>query len=177
MQELRCAAAVSQDKEMLNTYYQERDNPKLIRPDTGEEFDNPYVDLHLVACLSIPRFSYLNECKPWELMNMAKTANEKGIVPRSVGKVQNFLTLYGGQASKLSEQSGLDIKEAEEVIKGYFKKFYGLARWLNKMGTLARYQKWVTDPIGRKYFVGEDNAKGSSDENTSVRKGCNAVIS
>lgn len=87
-----------------------------------------------------------------------------------------MVTIYGAQASRISEAIGCTPEEAEHIIAGYFDKFPGLKRWLDRMATLARYQKWVEDSVGRKYFVAESNAKGGDDENTWVRKACNAII-
>lgn len=49
MQEVRAAAVVSKCPTMLAVYEQEVTTPYLIRPDNGEEYPNPEIDMHLVA--------------------------------------------------------------------------------------------------------------------------------
>lgn len=82
--------------------------------------------------------------------------------------------IYGAQAQRVSEGIGSSTEEAEHVIKKYFRKFGGLKRWLADMADVSKYQNWVEDCLGRKYFVGESNAKGSAD--SAVRKGPNAIV-
>lgn len=173
-QELRVAAAASGDKGMLAPYFLEISCPKKIRPDTGEEYDNPETDLHLVAALGI--FPKLMQLPEWERLSEAKKREKNGKNYRAIGKLLNFGVIYGAQATRVQEEVGGELDEAEFIIAGYFAKFSGLKAWLDTQATLAKYQKWVQDSVGRKYFIAESNAKGSEDENTWVRKACNALI-
>jgi len=86
LQELRIAAAVSKDKEMLNTFFTERDNP-TIRDEEGE-FDNPLVDLHVNAALSI--FPHLNNVSLRKLMKASKEISPTGESYRGIAKIFNF---------------------------------------------------------------------------------------
>lgn len=87
-QELRVAAAVSGDQEMLNTYYTERDNPFLVRPDTGEKYENPNCDLHFVSAKGI--FPELANYPEWEALKASKTLELNNKSYRYLGKTCNF---------------------------------------------------------------------------------------
>lgn len=87
-QELRVAAAASKDEAMLATYFLERTNPKKVRIDTGQEYDNPETDLHLVAALGI--FPELLQYDEWDRLKMAKTLERNGKNYRFIGKTLNF---------------------------------------------------------------------------------------
>lgn len=86
MQELRIAAAVSRDREMLNTFFTERDNPTIN--DEEGEFPNPLVDLHVNAALSI--FPHLNNVSLRKLMKASKEISPTGESYRNIAKIFNF---------------------------------------------------------------------------------------
>lgn len=88
MQELREAAALSKDKAMLSTFLQEKQNPKLINPNTGEEYENPYTCLHVKAACSI--YPELNDVEPWKLIKESKRVLPDGTIRRQNGKILNF---------------------------------------------------------------------------------------
>ena len=62
-------------------------------------------------------------------------------------------------------------------MSNYFQLFPELKDYIDTVSTKAKYQKWVECPVtNRRYFVGESNAKGLSDDNTVQRKACNTLI-
>lgn len=175
-QELRIAAALSQDKVMLDTYLLERDNPYLIHPETGENYDNPMVDLHLVATLTMSTFSYLKDLPLWEVKAASETKGPDGTSPRSKGKVFNFSVVYGASAVSVAEDLGVSQKEAESFLKAYFDNFSGLKRWLDKQSRTANDLRWLQLPMGAQIFVNEANAKGSADRGAIARRAGNIPI-
>lgn len=72
---------------------------------------------------------------------------------RSIIKNMNYLITYGGGPPKLSEQAGIPLERAEEVINIYLSKFKGLNNWLETQGNhAARYHETWTI-IGRKLKI------------------------
>jgi DNA polymerase I-like protein with 3'-5' exonuclease and polymerase domains len=175
-QELRIAAALSQDKVMLDTYLLERDNPYLIHPETGESYENPMVDLHLVATLTMSTFSYLKDLPLWEVKAASEIKGPDGTSPRSKGKVFNFSVVYGASAVSVAEDLGVSQKEAEAFLKAYFDNFSGLKRWLDKQSKTANDLRWLQLPMGAQIFVNEANAKGSADRGAIARRAGNIPI-
>ncbi len=87
------------------------------------------------------------------------------------------LVIYGGSANRISTALQIDIHLAEKLLGNYFQLFPELKDYIDTVSTKAKYQKWVECPVtNRRYFVGESNAKGLSDDNTVQRKACNTLI-
>lgn len=85
--ELRIAAAVARDKEMLKVFKKERDDPYLYKED-GTKYKDPLCDLHIVSAMSI--FPELREVPLWDLAKVSKEPSINGVSPRSIGKVCGF---------------------------------------------------------------------------------------
>jgi DNA polymerase I-like protein with 3'-5' exonuclease and polymerase domains len=175
-QELRIAAALSQDKVMLDTYLLERDNPYLIHPETGNRYKNPMTDLHLVATLSMIPYAYLKELPLWEVLAASKVVEADGKCPRDKGKTFNFSVVYGASAVSVAEDLGVSQKEAEAFLKAYFDNFSGLKRWMDKQSKTANDLRWLQLPMGAQVFVNEANAKGSGDKGAIARRAGNIPI-
>lgn len=175
-QELRIAAALSQDKVMLNTYLLERDNPFLIHPETGEKYKNPMTDLHLVATLSMAPYAYLKDVPLWEVRAASEIKGADGTCPRDKGKTFNFSVVYGASAVSVAEDLGVSQKEAEAFLKAYFDNFSGLKRWMDKQSKTANDLRWLQLPMGAQVFVNEANAKGSADRGAIARRAGNIPI-
>jgi len=171
-QELRSIACIAKIKNMIDAYFDaEVYNPTLIRDDTGEEYKNPKGDLHTLAATGM--YPELKQVPDWELIKEAKK-DFGGWNRRTRGKICGFTLVYGGSANRISTALQVDIKVAENLLSGYFNMFPELKDYIDRISTLARYQKWVECPVtNRRYFCGESNAKGLSDDNTIQRKACN----
>ena len=160
---------------MIEAYFDaEVYNPTLIRPDTNEEYKNPKGDLHtLAACGMYPA---LEQVPTWDLIKEAKK-DMGGWNRRTRGKICGFTLVYGGSANRISTALQVDIKVAEQLLNGYFNMFPELKDYIDRVSTLAKYQKWVECPVtNRRYFIGESNAKGLSDDNTIQRKAVNTIV-
>ena len=175
-QELRIAAALSGDEVMLNTFMLERDNPYLIHPDTGEKYENPLTDLHLVAAMNMKPYAYLKDVPLYEVARLSKAKGPDGRSPRGNGKTFNFSVIYGAAASSVALDLGVSQKEAESFLKDYFNNFSGLKKWLDRQAKLATQLRWLQLPMGAQIFVNEANAKGSGDKGAISRRAGNAPI-
>ena len=83
------------------------------------------------------------------------TADASG-VSRKIGKMTNFLTVYGGGAKNLAGQADIDLGLAKKVIAGFdtaYPKVKELSRKLQRDATMNGY---VTTPSGRVLPVDEN---------------------
>lgn len=160
---------------MINAFFDaEVHNPYLVRPDTGEKYKNPDSDMHTLAATGL--YPELQKVDKWNLTKEAKK-DMGGWNRRTRGKICGFTVIYGGSANRISTALQIDIHLAEKLLNNYFQLFPELKNYIDEVSTKAKYQKWVECPVtNRRYFVGESNAKGLSDDNTVQRKACNTLI-
>lgn len=74
-------------------------------------------------------------------------------VTRKIGKMANFLTVYGGGPTKLSESAQIDIATARKVLDGFAKTYPGVARLSKKLAAEAGKKGYIITPVGRKLPV------------------------
>ena len=85
------------------------------------------------------------------------TADASG-VERKIGKMANFLTVYGGGAKTLSDQAGISIPVAKKVLDGFASTYPGVQRLSLKLQREASQQGFITTPVGRRLPVDETRA-------------------
>lgn len=74
---------------------------------------------------------------------------------RRQAKVFNFGILYGMGAYGLSQAAEIDQKTAAEFIVEYFKKFAGVAKFIEEMKEGARKNHYVETELGRRRYTPE----------------------
>jgi DNA polymerase-1 len=76
---------------------------------------------------------------------------------RQIGKITNFLTVYGGGAAKLADQFNLPKSEAKRIIDTYYTAYPSLKQKFLEWGDKARETGYVLiNPIlGRKSYIQE----------------------
>lgn len=74
-------------------------------------------------------------------------------VTRKVGKMANFLTVYGGGPKKLAEQAGIDILTARRVLDGFAKTYPSVSRYSKKLAAQAQRTGHIITPMGRRLPV------------------------
>lgn len=100
-------------------------------------------------------------------------------VTRKVGKMANFLTVYGGGPKTLAEQAHIDFPTARRVLDGFAKTYPGVARYAKKLAAEARRQGYIVTPMGRRLPV--DSSRSYSALNYMVQSSsrdvtCRALI-
>jgi len=85
------------------------------------------------------------------------TADAAG-VDRKVGKMANFLKVYGGGAAKLAVSAGITFIAAKAVIDGFDRTYPGVQKLSAKLQREATRGGYITTPIGRRLPVDEDRA-------------------
>lgn len=74
-------------------------------------------------------------------------------VTRKVGKMANFLTVYGGGAKTLAEQAQVDFPTARRVLDGFAKTYPGVSRYSKKLAKEAGERGYIVTPMGRRLPV------------------------
>lgn len=106
------------------------------------------------------------------------TADASG-VNRKVGKMANFLTVYGGGAGTLSEQAHIDFPTAKRVLDGFAKTYPGVAKLSRKLSQEASRQGFIITPSGRRLPVDPSRSYSALNymvQSTSRDVTCRALI-
>ncbi|MEU6389992.1 DNA polymerase [Streptomyces sp. NPDC046939] len=80
------------------------------------------------------------------------TADAAG-VPRKVGKMANFLTVYGGGWAALMEQAGIDEETARAVLNAFARTYPGVGAFGKRLADEARKTGFVWTATGRRLPV------------------------
>jgi DNA polymerase-1 len=76
------------------------------------------------------------------------TANASG-VDRKIGKMTNFLTVYGGGARNLAQQADISLDLAKKVIAGFDKAYPKVKPFSKKLQRESQMRGEITTPLGR----------------------------
>lgn len=92
----------------------------------------------------------------WDKKRAVSTKWKGEVTYREVGKMLNFLILYGGSAYKMAFETGIPVKEAERIIATYFREYQQVEQWAAQRRrevrtalasrTLAGRKRYFTDP-------------------------------
>jgi DNA polymerase I-like protein with 3'-5' exonuclease and polymerase domains len=105
---------------------------------------NNGVDQHVEACVHLMELEFVDKSDPTSKQN------------RTDAKIFNFRMIYGGSAYGFymdHKMPNFSKKKWERIVRGFFKKYYGLEAWQIKN------VKWVTEggtlgiPTGRKFAL------------------------
>lgn len=160
----------------LEKEYIEGIRKKPKHPETGEEYDNPEVDLHIMASTSFdPEAKRLVREEPWN----AVTSNPAISVPRKKAKPLSYGLIYLAKAPTIAVQINSTTEDAQATIDKYFSYpdgFYGLYQWLESTAMIGTELRWIRLITGELVMTCESNSKGLSDGNSTARKSCNSSI-
>lgn len=100
-------------------------------------------------------------------------------VTRKVGKMANFLTVYGGGPKTLAEQANIDFPTARRVLDGFAKTYPGVARYAKKLAGQAGRQGYIVTSTGRRLPV--DSSRSYSALNYMIQSSsrdvtCRALV-
>lgn len=95
---------------------------------------------------------------------------------RRNAKAINFGIIYGISAFGLSNQLGIDRKEAQEYINAYFKRYPEIKTYMEETVYFARSHGYVMTPFGRKCSVGSLNDRNAARRQFAERSAVNAPI-
>ena len=95
---------------------------------------------------------------------------------RRQAKVFNFGILYGMGAYGLSQAAEIDQKTAAEFIAEYFKKFSGVAKFIEEMKEGARKNHYVETELGRRRYTPEIESKNFQVAHAAERMAINMPV-
>ena len=180
-QELRVVAALCKDPNMGAVYRLEKEYAEGIKnkpkhPETGKEYDDPLVDLHIAAAMSLdPEVKRLVQEEPWN----ATTSNPLVKEVRTKAKPLNYGLIYGAGAHTVAGQLGCSVEEAKLTIDNYYSPpvgFYKLKEYLDSTALVGSELRWILLGTGEIVQINESNSKGIADANSSARRSCNASV-
>lgn len=96
------------------------------------------------------------------------TADAAG-VPRKVGKMGNFLTVFGGGWRALAQQAGVTEDVARRTLEGFNKTYPGVGALAKKLAAEARRTGYVYTPTGRRLPV--DRGRSYASLNYFIQSG------
>lgn len=180
-QEIRVAAALSQDRALIETYLKEQSQPFLLDSNglplvrsNGQPFKNPETDVYIQT--AIQTFPEMQGLRPEEIEDKANEPLKGGGTRRKKSKTLFIGIIYGMSAHSLAGRLNVEVKEAKKMIELFFAKYSQLEEFLKQSQFEAQHQRFVRNAIGRIIFVNESNAKGQADSGAVARKGANAKI-
>ena len=74
---------------------------------------------------------------------------------RSRAKAVNFGIVYGISDFGLSEQTGIDIKEAKKYIEQYLEKYSGIKKYMDNIAEQAKIKGYTETMFGRRRYIPE----------------------
>jgi DNA polymerase-1 len=86
-------------------------------------------------------------------MDLHQITADAAQVPRKVGKMGNFLTVYGGGWKALMEQAGVSEEIARRTLKGFNEAYPEVGVFSKKLAAEARRTGYVFTPTGRRLPV------------------------
>lgn len=102
--------------------------------------------------------------------------NEVTPLMRRKAKAVNFGIVYGISAFGLSEQLGIEVSEAKELIEQFKKTFDGLEKFQNETIEFAKKNQYVTTILDRRRYLKDINSSNFALRSFSQRAATNAVI-
>lgn len=112
-------------------------------------------ELRVLAALSGDRTMVEAFERDLDLHQMTADASQ---VTRKIGKMANFLTVYGGGPKTLAEQAHVDFPTARRVLDGFARTYPGVARYSKKLAAEARDSGFIVTPMGRRLPVDSSRA-------------------
>ncbi|MFT4985967.1 MAG: DNA polymerase-1 [Glaciecola sp.] len=95
---------------------------------------------------------------------------------RSKAKAVNFGLIYGQGAYGLSQNLGIKVGEAKEIIQNYFEKYPGIITYMNSNQEFARENGYVKTLLGRRRYLPDINSANHTVRSHAERNAINTPI-
>ena len=158
---------------------------KAFIPDNGCEFfsaDYSQIELRIMAHLSGDK-NMIEAFRSGYDIHAATAAkvykkdiNEVTREERSKAKTANFGIIYGISVFGLAERMDVDLKEAKELIDGYFETYPDVKKYMDGIIELARQQGYIETIFNRKRFLPDINSRNAVVRGYAERNAINAPI-
>ena len=133
-------------------------------------------ELRVLAALSGDKTMIEAFEKDLDLHQMTADASS---VTRKVGKMANFLTVYGGGPKTLADQAHVDFPTARRVLAGFAKTYPGVAAYSKRLADEATRRGYIVTPVGRRLPVDSSRAYSALNymiQSTSRDVTCRALV-
>lgn len=94
-------------------------------------------------------------------------------VQRSIGKTINFGLLYGAGPQRISQELGISLQEAKEIVQRYFENLPMIKSWINRMKKDAKEDGYADTAFGRRRYF--PNIRSRHDHGLVAREEREAV--
>lgn len=95
---------------------------------------------------------------------------------RRKAKAVNFAVIYGTTTFGLSEQIGCSQKEAQEIIKGFYRSYPEIEEYLQKVATEAEQNGYVSTMLGHRRYVQAIHDPNFNNRERAKREAINAPV-
>lgn len=95
---------------------------------------------------------------------------------RRAAKTINFGIIYGMGAFRLAQELSISRKDAQNFIDAYFKRYHGVAGFIQKCIAEAREKGCVETILGRKRPIANINSRNANDRQAAERVAVNSPI-
>ena len=144
--------------------------------------DYSQIELRVIAALSKDK-NMQEAFRSGEDIHQATAAKVFGVAltevtkdQRSAAKAVNFGIIYGQSAFGLSQNLGIPVGEAKEIIENYFKQYPGIKKYMEENVNTARKEGYVTTIAGRKRYLPDINSGNAVVRGFAERNAINAPI-
>jgi len=97
-----------------------------------------------------------------EILGLA-TDEEVTSEQRRIGKTINFGVIYGMGAFRLSRELQIPLRQAEDYIESYFRRYARVREFFARQEAMAKQHGYVETMFGRKRFIAEIDTTGRDD--------------
>ncbi len=97
-----------------------------------------------------------------EILGLA-TDDEVTVEQRRIGKTINFGVIYGMGAYRLSRELQISLRQAEDYIESYFRRYARVREFFAQQEAMAKQHGYVETMFGRKRFIAEIDTTGRDD--------------
>jgi DNA polymerase-1 len=95
---------------------------------------------------------------------------------RRSAKTANFAIIYGVSAYGLSQQGELSVKDSQEYIDAYFKRYPSVKKYMDDIKATAREKGYVETLLGRRRYLPDINAKSRQAREFAERTAINTPL-
>lgn len=100
-------------------------------------------------------------------------------VPKKVGKMANFLKVFGGGPAALSKQAGIPYPQAKKALNDFDVAYPGVKRFQDKITREVESKGYVTTMTGRRLHVDADRSYSGLNyliQSTARDVTCNGIV-
>lgn len=143
-------AALSKDPVMVEAYTV----PKKLKDADGNEYKNPYSDLHCMSAVTCIMPSWFKGIPETEWVDHSKKVPPQSKrSPRDNGKVLNFAEIYLSSAQSIAERNHISLEIAKEWDKRHKETYKGYYDWAKEIGRVAAARGYAINARGRHRWV------------------------